>query len=203
MEIPDWHGRLWKHLQGEKLLKRGHDKQRSLRPYTVLFLLGVCFLTYLNFRQSGLSKTKETFRFLLSRVGIQSDQSVVVPSNQILRPAGTQISFPGRPVDMALSRDGKTLAILNSGGVVLIDLPTQRVKQTVTAEGLKSSYAGIVFSLDGKMLYCSSNTDLVHVITLDSEGNGRPSETIKAPAPEIGDEPVPSGLALSPNGRYL
>ena len=55
MEIPDGHGRLWKHLQGEKLLKRGHDKQRSLRPYTVLFLLGVCFLTYLSFSQRGLS----------------------------------------------------------------------------------------------------------------------------------------------------
>ncbi|PYV41477.1 MAG: hypothetical protein DMG06_16985 [Acidobacteria bacterium] len=203
MEIPGRHDKLWKHLQGEKLLRPGNDKQRSLRPYAVLLLLGVCFLIYLSFSESGLSKTKETFRFLLSKVGIQSDRSVVVPSNQILRPAGTQISFPGRPVDMALSPDGKTLAVLNSTGVVLIDLAAQRVKQTVTAEGLKSSYAGIVFSLDGKTLYCSSNTDLVHVITLDSEGNGRPSETIKAPVPAIGGEPVPSGLALSPNGRYL
>jgi hypothetical protein len=136
---------------------------------TVLLLGLVCFLTYFSFNQNGLSKTEEAFHYFLSSVGLQPDRTVVVPSNQILTPAGTQISFPGRPVDMALSPDGETLALLNSLGMVLVNLPTQSIQQTVTAEGLSSSYHGILFSQDGETLFCSSSTDLVHVIRLDTQ----------------------------------
>lgn len=34
-------------------------------------------------------------------VGLQADGRIVVPTNQILKPAGQQITFPGRPVDLA------------------------------------------------------------------------------------------------------
>ena len=43
------------------------------------------------------------------KVGTQPDGRVVVPTNQILQPAGLQALFPGRPVDLALIDDGKTL----------------------------------------------------------------------------------------------
>jgi hypothetical protein len=92
------------------------------RLKAVLLLALVCFLTYFSFNQNGLSKTEEAFHYFLSWVGLQPDRTVVVPSNQILRPAGTQISFPGRPADMALSPDGETLALLNSSGIILINL---------------------------------------------------------------------------------
>src|SRR6516225_1978266 len=36
-------------------------------------------------------------------VGLQKDGSVVVPTNQVLRPAGKQVTFPGRPVDLVLT----------------------------------------------------------------------------------------------------
>jgi YVTN family beta-propeller protein len=173
------------------------------RLKAVLLLTLVCFLTYFSFNQYGLSKTEEVFHYLLSRVGLQPDRSVVVPSNQILRPAGTQISFPGRPVDMALSPDGETLALLNSSGIVLINLPTQSIQQTVTAEGLNGSYHGILFSQNGETLFCSSSTDLVHVIRLDTQGKWSWKEAIEVPAPAIGGNAVPGGLALSPSGRYL
>ena len=173
----------------------------KVRVFLVVLLTS--FLVYVGFSSDGLSKTKATFRFLLTKIGLQPDQSVVVPSNQVLRPAGTQISFPGRPVDMALSPDGQILAVLNSKGIVLIDLVTQKVKQTVTADGLESSFSGIVFSPDGKTLYSSSHTDLIHVLSFESEGIARRQETIQMPSPQVGGRAVPSGLALSPNGRYL
>ena len=38
------------------------------------------------------------------KVGLQPDGRIVVPTNQILQPAGTQVTFPGRPVDLLLDR---------------------------------------------------------------------------------------------------
>ncbi len=35
-------------------------------------------------------------------IGPQPDGSILVPTNQLLRPAGFQLLFPGRPVDLAL-----------------------------------------------------------------------------------------------------
>ena len=36
------------------------------------------------------------------KVGVQPDGRIVVPTNQILQPAGKQVTFPGRPVDLLL-----------------------------------------------------------------------------------------------------
>ena len=47
------------------------------------------------------------------KVGLQPDGRIVVPTNQILQPAGKQVTFPGRPVDLLLIEDGKTLVAKN------------------------------------------------------------------------------------------
>ncbi len=63
------------------------------------------------------------------KVGVQSDGRIVVPTNQILKPAGIQITFPGRPVDLAFAPDGKTLIVKSTDELVFIDLATTAVKQ--------------------------------------------------------------------------
>src|SRR5262245_19406256 len=65
------------------------------------------------------------------KVGLQPDGRIVVPTNQILKPAGTQVTFPGRPVDLALADGGKTLVVLNLRDLVFIDVATARVTQTL------------------------------------------------------------------------
>jgi YVTN family beta-propeller protein len=65
------------------------------------------------------------------KVGLQRDGSIVVPTNQILKPAGTQVTFPGRPVDLALTGDGKTLVVKNMKNLVFIDVARAKVKQTL------------------------------------------------------------------------
>jgi len=47
------------------------------------------------------------------KVGPQPDGSILVPTNQLLRPAGFQVYFPGRPVDVALTPDKKRLLVKN------------------------------------------------------------------------------------------
>ena len=65
------------------------------------------------------------------KVGLQSDGSVVVPTNQVLRPAGKQITFPGRPVDLVLIENGRTLVVKNLRDLVFIDVATGTIKQTL------------------------------------------------------------------------
>ncbi len=63
------------------------------------------------------------------KVGVQPDGRIVVPTNQILQPAGKQVTFPGRPVDLALAEEGKTLVIKNMGDLIFLDVATAQIKQ--------------------------------------------------------------------------
>src|SRR5438270_13878209 len=65
------------------------------------------------------------------KVGVQPDGRIVVPTNQILKPAGTQVTFPGRPVDLAQAEDGRTLVIKNKNDLVFLDIATAKIKQTL------------------------------------------------------------------------
>src|SRR2546423_1752359 len=64
------------------------------------------------------------------RVGAQPDGRILVPTNQLLRPAGKQITFPGRPVDLALADGGKTLVVKNLRDLLFIDTATATIRQT-------------------------------------------------------------------------
>src|SRR5215471_17819827 len=71
------------------------------------------------------------------RVGIQPDGSFVLPTDQIIRPAGKAITFDGRPTALAIRPDGRTAAVLRTSGgwfpyggpILVIDLVTGRIKQ--------------------------------------------------------------------------
>src|SRR5260370_32693118 len=80
-------------------------------------------------------------------VGVQPDGRIVVPTNQVLEPAGTQVTFPGRPVDLALSDDGKLLFVKNTKDLVIIDSTTGRVRQTLAMPRLRKDQPG--FSVVG------------------------------------------------------
>src|SRR4051812_19832122 len=83
-----------------------------------------------------------------SRVGPLTDGRVIVPTNQILAPAGRQVVIGGRPTDVALSSDKKWLAILNVNEVQLLDLESNEIASHVAIRG--GSFKGIVFAPDGK-----------------------------------------------------
>src|SRR5438067_1605736 len=56
-----------------------------------------------------------------SWVGDGDPQRIVVPTNQVLSPLGRQVGYGGRPTDLALSPDGRWLAVLDRAGVLIID----------------------------------------------------------------------------------
>src|SRR5262249_21600676 len=93
------------------------------------------------------------------KVGVQPDGRIVVPTNQILKPAGTQVTFPGRPVDLAFA-DGNTLVIKNMKNLVFLDAKEGKVVQTLPlseAKGAttKSGFSIVGLLVDGKRVYVS------------------------------------------------
>src|SRR5438094_2924233 len=99
--------------------------------------------------QAALASDQEQFH-----VGVQPDGRIVVPTNQVLDPAGTQVTFPGRPVDLALAEDGKLLVVKNSKDLVLIDTMTGRIRQTASIPRQRTKPPG--FSVVG--LVCSGDS---------------------------------------------
>lgn len=65
------------------------------------------------------------------KVGVQPDGRIVVPTNQVLKPTGRQVTFPGRPVDLAFADEGKTLVVKNMHNLIWIDVATAKVRQTL------------------------------------------------------------------------
>jgi YVTN family beta-propeller protein len=124
-------------------------------------------------------------------VGPQKDGRIVVPTNQVLRPAGTQVTFPGRPVDLALSADGKTLVVKNMKDLTFIDVAGAKVKQKLAHSGGFS----VVGLLQGDRVYVSDSKDDVRVADKQADGSWKWGENIRVHPPKVGGAANPAGLA--------
>ncbi len=135
-------------------------------------------------------------------IGQQPDGSILVPTNQLLRPAGFQILFPGRPVDLALSPDGKWLAVLNNGSVDYIRVQDRTIMQTLPLPG-GASFNGISFSPDGKEIYASQSRDKILIAQADENNTLHWGEPLHFPQSGTGGPPVPGGFAFNEQGDRL
>ena len=137
------------------------------------------------------------------RVGLQPDGSILVPSNQLLRPAGFQVSLPGRPVDLALSPDGKFLFVKNKEDVDLVRLSDRTILQTLPFVRSGASFTGITISPDGKRIYVTDADNSINIAEIDILNIMHWTDPIILPKPSIGGSPFPGGLALSNNGDRI
>jgi YVTN family beta-propeller protein len=141
------------------------------------------------------------------KVGVQPDGRIVVPTNQILQPAGTQVTFPGRPVDLLVIDGGKTLVVKNVRDLQFIDIATGKITETLPTPGRGSDRAG--FSVVGLaerdgIIYASDAVKNVRVARRGADGRHTWDEPLAVPSPGIGhpdedrkDHPHPAGLALA------
>jgi YVTN family beta-propeller protein len=133
-------------------------------------------------------------------IGKQPDGSIVIPTGQLLRPAGTHIQVNDRPLGMSLSPDGQMLAVatgsnFNPNALHLIDVSARNLVQTIP---LKSSFVGVTFNKAGDTIYVGGNTNNdVPVLKKQADGTftQKSSFTIANSAP--------SGLSLSPDEKTL
>jgi YVTN family beta-propeller protein len=163
-----------------------------------VFVISLFSLFLLQCTSENTNSEKSDLRL----VGPQEDGSFVVPSNQTLRPAGKQIYFPGRPVDMAFSLDNKWLVVLNKSSLELISVRDSCVKNSLHIGG-GTSFKGLSFSEDGKYIYASQARDRIVKLKITENNELKLVESIVFPKPEVGGHPVPGGFTLSKDNTEL
>src|SRR5690349_24780277 len=96
-----------------------------------------------------------------AKVGSTKDGRQLVPTGQLLRPAGAMVSFAGRPIDLALSPDGNTVVVKESRGLVVVDRASWKIRQELPFPTGGGSMHGIVFSKDGSHVYATTAQNLL------------------------------------------
>jgi len=153
-------------------------------------LLGLCLLALL---------AQPLDLYDTSAVGPLGDGRIIVPTNQVLSPAGTQVEFANRPTDACLSPDGEVLAVLNQKEITLIEINSATVVQRIPTGPL--SYAGLAFLDNGKRMVASSAQSDLLFVTPSSQGSAQ-VERLRLSHSGRGDS-VPCGLASSGDGARL
>ncbi|MBL0157743.1 MAG: bifunctional YncE family protein/alkaline phosphatase family protein [Bryobacterales bacterium] len=138
--------------------------------------------------------------YVTRRIGRQDDGSFVIPTGQVLTPAGTHVEVSDRPLGMVLSPDGKMLAVVTGSNFAprslhLVSMASKTVTQTIP---IGDSFVGVAFDSDGRKLYVGGGkSDEVKVFARADGGEFRQSGAVKIAGG------APSGLALSADGRTL
>jgi YVTN family beta-propeller protein len=105
------------------------------------------------------------------QVGQSRDGSYVVPTSQLIRPAGESLAYSFRPYDLALSPDAKFLFVKSDQGLVVVDTAVWKILQTLPIES-GSSIHGIAVNRDGSRLFVTSSLNLL------CEGEISPTGTV-------------------------
>lgn len=138
-----------------------------------------------------------------TRVGPLEDGRIVVPTNQVLSPAGRHVIVGGRPTDVALAPNGRFLAVLNLKEVLLINVESGEIISRAPNSG--SSFKGIAFSPDGKRVYASNTKGSINVYEVSGDGQLTAAATIAIPARKSsrGGGALPVGLKVQSDGKTL
>ncbi len=134
------------------------------------------------------------------RVGPQPDGRIVVPTNQILQPAGTQVTFPGRPVDILAIEGGKLLVAKNMKGLEFIDPATGKVVQTLAlpaaAKGLSGAFSAVGLLAKDDRVFVTDSQNAVRVARRNPDGAYGWDGAYVLKAPAVGGAAYPTGMAF-------
>jgi DNA-binding beta-propeller fold protein YncE len=90
----------------------------------------------------------------------QESKKIVLPNGWSLSPAGKSLSLGDLPLNMAVSKSKKLMAITNNGqstqSIQLINLVNNTIVDNIKID---KSWLGIAFSADEKTLYASGGND--------------------------------------------
>jgi len=131
------------------------------------------------------------------KVGDPVEGAWVVPTRQLIRPAGRSVEFGGRPVDLVLSPDGAFLYVKDHRGLVVLDVATWTVRQELAFPRGGGSMHGIAVSRDGKRLYLTTAQNALYEASQGAEGVWEWSRTIPLPGPGGQGNAHGCGIALS------
>lgn len=134
------------------------------------------------------------------QVGPLGSNGHVTPTHQLLRPAGQVLSFPGRPVDLTLSPDGRTLFVKDMRSLITIDVQDWKIRQQLRLKEGGASPHGLAVSRDGTRVYLTGSENALWEAFVAPDGKTSWSRKIALPGPEGKGNSAPSGIAISPDG---
>ncbi len=129
-------------------------------------------------------------------VGPLGDGAYVVPTQQLIDPPGHHIPFPHRPVGLALHPEGKLLAVKHHRGILLIDLKTREIVQTLGMPKGQNSFYGIAWNRGGTTLWATGSEPILAGAALQESGRLKWESTIDLPGPGGKGNSVPGGFAF-------
>jgi YVTN family beta-propeller protein len=132
-------------------------------------------------------------------VGVQKDGRVILPTNQVLSPAGKQLAFPGRPVDVAVSDDGKHVLVKSAKEILVVSAAKAEVVQKLPVEG-GCSVTGMIMT--GATLDVTDAKGAIRIAQRTGDAYAW-TPGIDLPAPAAGGRADASGMALLPGERML
>jgi YVTN family beta-propeller protein len=141
------------------------------------------------------------------KVGVQPDGRILTPTNQFLSPAGTQVSFFGRPVDLVPIDDGKTLVAKNMRDLVVIDVGTGKVKQTLAVPppkakaGRAPGFSAVGLVAAGGRIVVTDTQNTLLVAKPGDDGNLAWDKAITLSAPAVKGAVYPTGIAVAGDDR--
>lgn len=137
-------------------------------------------------------KTREDKFEKKSLVGKQEDGSYIVPTSQIIDPAGVTITFPGRPIDLALNPEETILAVKNMYNIVFFDAASQTIRQTLNIpDDGGNTFTGIAWSDNGKKIWTTDTRGYLRSAKLQVNGMFAWSDAILLPAKNLSNGKFP------------
>ncbi|MBX3120489.1 MAG: hypothetical protein KF784_15630 [Fimbriimonadaceae bacterium] len=130
-------------------------------------------------------------------VGELSPTASLVPTDQIVRPAGTNLVVNGRPIDGVLSRDGKRFFAKDSRGLIVVDIVEKKVIQELSISG-GTSLHGIAEAPDGSVWLTDAGNDLEQAVL--ENGKYVWKRKVTFPAAPVGGASYPCGFTFSGDG---
>jgi YVTN family beta-propeller protein len=156
-----------------------HREGRRAIPLCLTLVL--CAITLYSIAQTKPYAGKDKFA-KKSRVGKQKDGSYIVSTSQIIDPAGNQVTFPGRPTDLAISSSERLLAIKNMQDILFMDVATRSITQTLPLPSGGNTFTGIGWSNGDQTVWTTDTKGYLRSATLQSDGSFAWAEEILLPS---------------------
>ena len=139
------------------------------------------------------------FPVVAETVGELSPRGTFVSTGQSVRPAGDAVAFPGRPVDLAVSPDGYTVFVKNTSGLVVLDVKSWAVRQTLASKDGNSMH-GVAVTADGQRVYVTTAGNWLLEAVVDAAGQLTWGRRIELPGKGAS---YPCGLAVRGQRAYV
>jgi DNA-binding beta-propeller fold protein YncE/phospholipase C len=125
-----------------------------------------------------------------------------VTTAQLIRPAGSVIELPGsRPVDMALTPDGRFVFIKDNRGVTSFESSSWKLIRSEKFPAGGGSMTGVAVTSDGKRVFATNSGSELVEFTVADDGAVIVGRRIKLPKPSVGGEAFGCGIALSKDDK--